>query len=269
MSPKRLGAALRHVRRIPEVLRCYSSAKDPWILAAGYTGISDFPLPCVARFHDGTRYELQEFYDLETLWQVYFHRVYEVAPSDRCVIDAGANIGLFSCYAARRAPQCQVYAIEPFPATYNRLLRHVEENNFTSRVHCYSLALSASAAGVVGMRGAGSPSQMFHVLEGEVRGNTATVSVPAQALPDFLEQIPEKKIDLFKMDIEGSEYDVLMNTPGNCLSRVSRLTIEYHRPAAGAPYTTQDLVEHLKAAGFALVRTTGKNGYGILRFEKN
>jgi FkbM family methyltransferase len=269
MSPRRLGAALRHARRIPEVLRCYSSAKDPWILAAGYTGISEFPLPYAARFHDGTRYELQEFYDLETLWQVYFHRVYEVAPADRCIIDAGANIGLFSCYAAKRAPQCQVYAIEPFPATYNRLLHHVEENNFASRVHCYSLALSAAAAGAVEMSGAGSPSQMFHVLEGEERGNTATVSVAAQTLPAFLEQIPEKKIDLFKMDIEGSEYDVLMNTPGDCLSRVSRLTIEYHRPAAGVAYTTLDLIEHLKGAGFELLRNTGKNGYGILHFEKN
>ena len=102
MSPRRLGAAIRHVRRIPEVLRCYSSAKDPWILAAGYTGISEFPLPYAAHFHDGTRYELQEFYDLETLWQVYFHRVYEVAPADRCVIDAGQyRAFLLLCSQAR------------------------------------------------------------------------------------------------------------------------------------------------------------------------
>jgi FkbM family methyltransferase len=212
---------------------------------------------------------LQEFYDLETLWQVYFHRVYEVAPSDRCVIDAGANIGLFSCYAAKRAPECQVHAIEPFPATYDRLVRHVEENGFVGRIECYSLALSASTTGAVAMSGAGSPSQMFHVLEGEARGNTATVSVAAQTLPDFLERVPDKRIDLFKMDIEGSEYDVLMKTPGKCLARVSRLTIEYHRPAVGVPYTTRDLVGHLNAAGFTLLRETGKNGYGILHFERN
>jgi hypothetical protein len=60
-----------------------------------------------------------------------------------------------------------------------------------------------------------------------------------------------------------------MNTPGDCLSRVSRLTIEYHRPAAGVAYTTLDLIEHLKGAGFEVLRNTGKNGYGILHLEKN
>jgi FkbM family methyltransferase len=267
MSPKRLAAALRHARRIPEVLRCYSSAKDPWILAAGYTGISGFPLPYAARFHDGTSYELQEFYDLETLWQIYFHRVYDVAPSDRCIVDAGANIGLFACYAAKRAAQCRVHAIEPFPATYNRLVEHIKKNNLAGQVECHSVALSASTEGVVGMSGAGSPSQMFHVLHEEEPGSTATVPVPAETLPAFLERVPEKKIDLFKMDIEGSEYEVLMNTPGNCLSRISRLVVEYHRPAAGARYTTRDLIGHLEEAGFKLRRSTGKNGYGILHFD--
>lgn len=266
MSPKRLGAALRHVGRIPEVLRCYSSARDAWILAAGYAGIRDFPLPYAARFHDGTEYELREFYDLETLWQIYFHRVYEVAPSDRCIVDAGANVGFFSCYAARRAPQSEVYAIEPFPATYDRLLDHVKQNGLADRIHCYSLALSASAAGVVGMSGAGSASQMFHVLEGEARGET--VSVPAETLPSFLERVPGKRIDLLKMDIEGSEYEVLMDTPCGCLARASRLVIEYHRPGSGARYTREDLVAHLGEGGFELRRSTGKDGYGILTFER-
>lgn len=267
MSPKRLVTALRHARRIPEVLRCYANAHDAWSLAAGYAGISNFPLPGVVRFHDGTSYQLREFYDLETLWQIYFHRVYNVSPSDRCIVDAGANIGLFSCYAAKRAPECRIYAIEPFPETYNRLVEHVQENQLANRIGCYSLALNPSTAADIQMSGAGSPSQMFHVLQEQERGTPGTVSVAAEALPIFLERVTERRIDLFKMDIEGSEYDVLINTPRDCLTRISRFVVEYHRPAAGVPYTTEDLIEHLKAAGFKLVRTTGKNGYGILRFE--
>jgi FkbM family methyltransferase len=268
MSPKRLGAALWHAQRIPEVLRCYASTRDAWKLAAGYTGIRDFPLPTVARFYDGTSYQLREFYDLETLWQIYFHRVYEVSPSDRCVIDAGANIGLFSCYAAKRAPQCRVYAIEPFPETYKRLIQHVKENDLVDRIDCYSMALSAATGNVIQMSGAGSPSQMFHVLQSGEHGSAGTVSVAAEALPAFLERVTEKRIDLFKMDIEGSEYGVLMNTPGECLSRISRLVVEYHRPAPDVPYKTEDLIEHLQEAGFKLLRSTGKDGYGILSFAR-
>ena len=267
MIAKRLGAALRHARRIPEVLRCYASARDAWNLTAGYAGISNFRLPNLVRFYDGTSYQLQEFYDLETLWQIYFHRVYEVSPADRCIVDAGANIGLFSCYAAKRAPQCRVYAIEPFPETYNRLVQHVQANHLVDRVECHSLALSGSRATAIQMSGAGSPSQMVHVLQQEEHRTVGTVSVPAETLPAFLERVAEKRIDLFKMDIEGSEYEVLLNTPGACLSRISRLVLEYHLPAANIPYTAEDLVEHLKAAGFHLLRKKDKNGYGILLFK--
>ncbi|MYT25325.1 AMP-binding protein, partial [Streptomyces sp. SID7760] len=52
--------------------------------------------------------------------EIYRHRVYErhgiVVPSDATVIDAGANIGLFSLSVAQRA--ARVLAFEPCPPTY-------------------------------------------------------------------------------------------------------------------------------------------------------
>ena len=66
-----------------------------------------------------------------------------VRPSDRVVIDAGANIGLFACYATRRSPAARVVCIEPFPATYERLRETIRANRLDDRVTCLNQALDS------------------------------------------------------------------------------------------------------------------------------
>ena len=46
--------------------------------------------------------------------------------------DVGANQGFFTCYAASKG--ATVYAFEPVPASYERLIQNVERNGFTDRV---------------------------------------------------------------------------------------------------------------------------------------
>src|SRR5919106_4375067 len=122
MGVPRAVVALRHLNRAPEVLRCMRGFSAWPTVASAYLGLTSLPLPFEARTRSGMRFRLLEFYDLETLWQIYCRQVYAVAPSDRVIVDAGANIGLFTCFAAARAPQARVHAIEPFPATYDRLV---------------------------------------------------------------------------------------------------------------------------------------------------
>src|SRR4051794_5502835 len=100
MSTRRAAVALRHIARAPEVLRCMQTF-DAWpTLVPAYVGVRPIALPFEARTRSGTRFRLTEFYDLETLWQIYCRHVYVVDSADRIILDAGANIGLFTCYAA-------------------------------------------------------------------------------------------------------------------------------------------------------------------------
>jgi len=52
---------------------------------------------------------------------------------------------------------------------------------------------------------------------------------------------------LVKMDIEGTERDVILNTEVRFLSQIEEIFIETHRFAS---YTPIEIEEHLKRAGF-------------------
>jgi hypothetical protein len=50
----------------------------------------------------------------------------------------------------------------------------------------------------------------------------------AISLSDFVRNEQLHKIDLLKLDCEGSEYPILYETPSEVLQRVNALTIEVH-----------------------------------------
>jgi len=266
MSTRRAMLALRHIGRAPEVLRCAGTFRRWPMLTAAYIGLQPFSLPADVHTRGGLRFHLTEFYDLETLWQIFCRRVYGVSVDDRIIVDAGANIGLFTCFAAARAPRALVHAIEPFPATYGRLLDTVRANRLDRRVVRHPIALSAKT-GVRTMVSSGTPSQMVHLDPGG--GVARGVAVHTSTLTDFLDAVRGDAIDLLKMDIEGSEYDVLLSTPPATFDRVRRINLEYHKPSSPA-FHPQMLVHHLASAGFRL-----KNGahptaeYGLLHFVRS
>ena len=93
---KRVTRALSHVRRSKEVFRCVAALREWPYAVTGYLGLAQPKLPATLHLRNGVVFEIDEFYDLETMWQVWFRRIYPVLDSDRVIIDAGANVGFFS-----------------------------------------------------------------------------------------------------------------------------------------------------------------------------
>src|SRR5262245_2955279 len=108
-STNRFFKALGHMSRIPEVMRSRSQCAQWWPITSAYIGLTSISFPANVSLLDGNEFRFQEFTDLETLWQIYFRRVYEVLPGDKTIVDIGANVGLFSRYAARQARQSTLY----------------------------------------------------------------------------------------------------------------------------------------------------------------
>jgi len=264
LSPGRLALALKRLDRWREIPRCYREFDRSSSLALTYLGMDCYPRPGVVRHRSGLILRITEFADIEALWQIFLRRVYEVRPSDRNIVDAGGNIGLFSCYAAWRAPQAQILTIEPFPSTVERLRQHVAVNNLTCRVRILPVALSAEA-GQTEMVTSSLSSQENAV--GHTNG-TGGIRVPCVTLGAALEGLPER-IDLLKMDIEASEYEVLMNTPTQALSRFRRISLEHHSPPPGSRHTKAALIQHLRDAGFSVRQAFGSqdSDWGILFCE--
>src|SRR5712672_2377965 len=125
MTGLRALEVLSYTTRTPEIVRCAAETSQ-WIGVTGaLLGFSHPAYPSNLRLRRGEPIALQELADLKTFWQIFARRVYRVSASDRTIVDIGANIGLFALYAARQAPAARIFAVEPFPSTFERLLQTV------------------------------------------------------------------------------------------------------------------------------------------------
>jgi len=142
-----------------------------------------------------------------------------VQPTPRFIVDVGANVGMASLYMAARFPDAIIYAIEPCPQTYERLVRNTASN---PSINTYNIAISSKngeAAFFVSaahfgssLRARGAPG------EREIRVQTLTMN-------SFLDQIGLERIGLLKFDIEGHEAELLR---GLDIERVGQFIGELH-----------------------------------------
>jgi FkbM family methyltransferase len=247
MGRPRYAAILDNVGRSPEVLRCIRISPDWITLVSTYLGFRRLSLPNRFRTRSGDTIVLESFHDLVTAWIIYCRREYTVRPEDRVIVDAGANIGVFTLYAARRAPHSRLVAIEPFQSTRERLEQTIASNGLVNRVKVTELALARSDSLRL-MYDKEAPSQLRGMLPSDA---TDGVSVEAVSLETLLDREGLRDVDLLKMDIEGAEHEVLAGASPTALARIRRISLEYHPNGS-----KEELFRALTDAGFRLDRDT-------------
>jgi FkbM family methyltransferase len=160
---------------------------------------------------------------------------FNTARSEPLIIDCGANIGLAVLYWKQLYPAARIEAFEPDPIIFRVL-----ENN-TAGLN--SVTLHATAvwrdASILPFRVEGSWGGRLCVS-----GDEASSEVPATRLRDLLDE----SVDMLKLDIEGAEYDVLLD----CFDRlhnVANLFVEYHS-FVNMPQILPELLNILTSSGF-------------------
>jgi hypothetical protein len=134
------------------------------------------------------------------------------------VIDAGANTGFFTLLALEKGAN-RIYTIEPDPCPY-----YYVEKNFSSnpKVITINKAMSHNTDPITFyMSNEGSVGNSQYHVE-----NSRSLAVETIDIPSLL--MIEEKIDLLKLDIEGTEYAVLESLKDDHFNRISRFFIEYH-----------------------------------------
>jgi FkbM family methyltransferase len=151
------------------------------------------------------------------------------------ILDVGANIGMASLYLKKRFPGAKITAFEPDP----RLAGIFKENMaaFDCDVH-----MVQAAAGTFD----GSMKFQPDNGDGGRLSDTGSEEVKTVRLKKYL-ALP---IDLLKVDIEGAEFDVLMDCKDS-LGLVRNLFVEYHSMAS-QPQQLPELLTLLRDAGFRL-----------------
>jgi FkbM family methyltransferase len=117
--------------------------------------------------------------------------------NDDIVIDAGANVGVFSAYAASKG--ANVFAFEPVPETITILKQTLDINK--NKFNIVPLALS-DKTGPAKIFIAPSGNGTNSIVEDQHNGS---ISIQSSTLDDWAEKENIKRIDFIKADIEGAE----------------------------------------------------------------
>jgi FkbM family methyltransferase len=223
-------------------------------------------LPCDrAECWDGTvlRHPAERAGLPETILEIWHERAYtasfyEPSGSD-VIVDAGANVGLCSIWIARRNPGCRILAFELCSENYSFLWRNIEAAGVRS-VEAYRAGL-AGAAGVGRILDGGVRSLDHHVERSEAAPDSGD-RVELLSLREVFEMVGDGAIDLFKIDIEGGEYDLFRDARIEDILRVRRFSIEYHDNIIEG---TSDLIRSRLASTHEVrIRAERSHGYGML-----
>jgi FkbM family methyltransferase len=134
-----------------------------------------------------------------------------------CFFDIGSNIGYYSLLAVKANPKIKAYAFEPAIGPKYFLKKNIAANSFEKNILPIDLALSRTN-GIIDFYEVENVKYKYlkHNLAGEGNAGTKTKSrsfiknsVEAKTLNQFVFDEKIKKIDLIKLDTEGTEIDIL------------------------------------------------------------
>jgi amino acid adenylation domain-containing protein/FkbM family methyltransferase len=211
--------------------------------------------------------------------EIFVRRAYcrhgiSIADGD-CILDAGANVGLFTVFASRMAKDLTILAFEPNPPAFERLQANAKA--WGGRVLCLPYGLSSDEkwadftffegmsllSGVYAdpakesrvvetyvLNGngahrmdAGWNAEVAQIVEERMRASTARVKL--RTLSQVIAEHRLERIDLLKINVEKSELDVLRGVCAADWPKVRQLVIEVDRRSDVEPITLL-----LRAQGF-------------------
>lgn len=144
---------------------------------------------------------------------------FEIDIEPSVIIDCGANIGLTSLCFSNKYPNSKIIAIEPEEENFKMMIRNTQKypniiclNKGLWKKSCYLEIVNSDVS-----------SWAFMVKESEKKTNISAVSIP-----DLIKDFEISRIDILKIDIEGSEKEIFENSPEVWLPLVNVLVVELH-----------------------------------------
>jgi FkbM family methyltransferase len=152
--------------------------------------------------------------DIRVVKEVEYYKMYYVGKK---VLDIGANIGAFSCWALKSGAK-EVIAYEPEDENFNLLCKNIRGKNVV-----------AIKKAIVGND---DKTRSFYLNEGSNRGShslyiTRRAVVKTVQCENIWTVIEQYQPDVVKIDIEGGEY-YLFDYTQPLPSFVKQIAIEFH-----------------------------------------
>ncbi|WP_405749462.1 FkbM family methyltransferase [Streptomyces sp. NBC_01411] len=225
--------------------------------------------------------ETRELFDEIVVRGRYLRAGIQIHDGD-VILDVGANIGVFTLFAASQASKVQIHAFEPVPVVADVLETNIRAHGLTADVERAALGQASGWAdftyypqsslqsglyadrtadaevvrgyarqqtgGCAGIT-AGLQDQVAAALDPAIRQRTARpqpLTVPVRRLSEWIRERDIDRINLLKVDVERAEEDVLLGIDPDHWPLIDQVVVEVHDIAG----RLERMVTLLRAHGF-------------------
>ena len=147
---------------------------------------------------------ISDFDAYRDIYENDFYRM-RMIENGMVVVDIGANIGVYTILVTEKVGENgKVIAVEPEPQNYNQLLENMRLNNFKNVIP-QNIALTDHEGFENLYISSYSDGHSLLLRENEID----SIKVLVRTLDGLLEELDLKRIDIIKIDAEGSEIPIL------------------------------------------------------------
>lgn len=179
-------------------------------------------------------------FDYETLMSLFeeiFYRneyLFDSKIKNPVIFDCGANIGVATIFFKWLYPESEIYAFEPDKKTFEILSKNVSQNKLRN-IHLFNNAISDRNGKIDFYIDSKIPGSLIMSTKKErLLKDKDKVIVNCLSLSDLIKDKDISHIDFLKMDIEGSEKEVIEDLDKKKqLKKIAKFIIEYHHKISG------------------------------------
>lgn len=219
---------------------------------------------------NGIRFKVRNSLDEPSIQDMFlrkswtkFHKI----KNNDVVIDIGAFIGDFAIFAASSAKNAKVFAYEPSRESFEYLVKNIKLNNLDNNIIPFDLAITNIKKKIkfyVNPENRSTDDSVYKI------GNLLPSVVNSTTLEDVFKSNNIKYCNFLKMNCEGAEFDILLNTPKELFEKIGYIAMEYHWIGNKTKADYNDIVKILKDNNFKIEQefTKEEGGYIFAKHEK-
>lgn len=242
LSVRKFAKLVHSVKSWPSYLMDYANLKKGPIKYSLRNGVQ-----FEARAGTFDRYAINEIW----VYGAYFPKGFEINSGDT-VLDLGAHIGTFAIYASKKVEHGKVISLEPNQDNFKLLRRNIFLNGCKNILALNKAVSSKSDKLKLFLNSENNGAHSFYKRNQEHFSEDKSYFVDSISLDKLFKKLNISKINFLKMDIEGAEYDVLLNSSHETLQKVDKIALEYHT-IEGRNF--KELINFLERNGFKVDET--------------
>lgn len=259
---KSLEYRLAQLAAIPLIFRHYRNPALMMLLRLGLARMRVFPFTLRLPGGDLTmlgRPATASMADQFTLREVFLDEVYRdilplLPPGPARVVDAGANIGAFPVWLARRHGLREAWCFEPESASLRLLRANLALNDCPAEVVPRALGGEARTLRIFPNVVHPAATNIYAQPQDGPAGEAQEVQVVA--LRDWLRETGGE-FDLLKMDCEAAEWEIIEQTPAEDLRRFRVAIIEVHHDLRHPGRPLEEFRALMEQRGFETLHWSG------------